>query len=775
LSVLTGLVCVAGVAGVCGAAGQENKPTVVTETPPREQAATEIKVPLLSRAVHLADFEDLAPRPELKGQLAEIDGFVQSAPSDGRGATQKTVAYLGHTATTLYVVFACFDTSPGLVRGHLARRENVLADDNVSVLLDTFEDHRRGVLFQVNPIGVQADAAWTEGSGSDYSYDQVWDSEGRVTGKGWLAEFAIPFRSLRFPPGGRGWGVVLTRNLPRNSETDSWPHISTSVTGTLPQEGTLIGIEGVTGSHNLQLNPYALLQNEKALNSLDPLNPYFSSRRFEGTAGGDAKVIVKDSIVVDATINPDFSQVESDQPQFTVNQRYPVYFPELRPFFLENANYFATPINLLYTRNIVHPEFGARVTGKAGGTNVGLLAIDDRAPGETFAPGDPEYGKRALFAVARASQDLGKGSSVGVIYTDEEFAGSWNRIGGVDFTARFNDKWTANGQTVESSTRGLDGSYSAGPASYLEFTRQGHAFNFDDTFKDYSTGFQSQVGFIQTTDFYNDTNHSTYQWYPKHSALQSVGLEENQQIAFDHQGNRIYHYTTFDPFFLLKGNTVLAPLVGENSDTVGPQDGYALPGNLNFTENFVGFVTRSAPLRQVNWNIVTLRSGNVNYNPVAGAAPTLLNQNYLQALVTVQPFRSLTIDNTYLLDRDHEAHGGQDVYESQTIRTKMNYQFTRAFSARVIVEYDSTLVNPAETSLLRTKQVSTEALLTWLPHPGTAIYLGYNNDLQNIDRTLCNRIGTGACDPSNTVLPRSSNYLNDGRQIFLKASYLLRF
>jgi hypothetical protein len=177
----------------------------------------------------------------------------------------------------------------------------------------------------------------------------------------------------------------------------------------------------------------------------------------------------------------------------------------------------------------------------------------------------------------------------------------------------------------------------------------------------------------------------------------------------------------------------------------------------------------------VNWNIVTLRSGNVNYNPVAGAAPTLLNQNYLQALVTVQPFRSLTIDNTYLLDRDHEAHGGQDVYESQTIRTKMNYQFTRAFSARVIVEYDSTLVNPAETSLLRTKQVSTEALLTWLPHPGTAIYLGYNNDLQNIDRTLCNRIGTGACDPSNTVLPRSSNYLNDGRQIFLKASYLLRF
>ena len=115
------------------------------------------------------------------------------------------------------------------------------------------------------------------------------------------------------------------------------------------------------------------------------------------------------------------------------------------------------------------------------------------------------------------------------------------------------------------------------------------------------------------------------------------------------------------------------------------------------------------------------------------------------------------------------------MYESQTLRTKLNYQFTRAFSARVIVEYDSVLVNPAETSLVRTKQVATQALLTWLPHPGTAIYLGYNNDIQNLDRTLCQRTGDGMCDPTQPILPRSSNYLNDGRQFFLKASYLLRF
>jgi hypothetical protein len=774
-----GLGLAVGLGGVCGA--QENKPTVVTESRKKPQAATDVKVPLMSGPVRLGEFAGMKPSAKVKAEMAEIDGFIESSPTDGKAASQKTVAYVGHTASTLYVVFLCFDTDAKLIRGHLARRENVLADDSVTVLLDTFEDHRRGVLFQTNPVGVQADAAWTEGNGPDYSYDQVWDSDGRVTSQGWMAEFAIPFRSLRYRPGEAGWGVVLTRSLPRNSETDSWPHISTNVTGTLPQEGTLRGIGGVTGSHNLQLNPYALAQNEKTLEMVDLLHPFFSDRRLEGTIGGDAKAILKESIVVDATVNPDFSQVESDQPQFTVNQRYPVYFPELRPFFLENANYFATPINLLYTRNIVHPEFGGRVTGKVGGTNVGLLSIDDRAPGQAAAPGDPEFGKRALFAVGRVSEDLGKGSSVGLIYTDEEFAGGWNRIGGLDFTARLNDKWTAQGQMVESSSwlpgvpsLGIGSSYSAGPASYLEFSRQGHAFNFDNTTTDYSTGFGSQVGFIQTADLYKDHNHTNYQWYPKHSVLQSIGLESDQQIAFDHQGNRISHYSTFDPFFTLKGNTVLAPLVGENSDTVGPQNGYAIPGNLNFTENFVGGVLKSAPIRQLNVNITTLRGGNVNYNP-AGTTPSLLNQDYLQALVTVQPFRSLTVDNTYLLDREHEADGGADAYESQILRTKINYQFTRAFSARVIVEYDSTLVNPKVVSLVRTKEVSTEALLTWLPHPGTAIYLGYNNDEQNLDRTLCNRVMGGGCDVGNTGAPRGSNYLQNGKQIFLKVSYLLRF
>ena len=767
--------------------GQQAKPTVTPVTPPRQgrPGDSDVTVPVIDKPLTLADFAGMRPSPEWRGRLARVGGFIQNTPTDGAPATERTEVWLGRTRTELYVVFLCFDKHPELIRSHLARRENILNDDYVSVDLDPFQDRQRGVLFQVNPAGVQADAAYTEANGADYSYDQVWDSEGKITKDGWMALIAIPFRSLRFPARGTTWGVVFFRNFPRNSENDWWPRVSAAVSGMLSQEGTMHqpGMEGVAGSHNVQINPYALGQNVHTLNTLDPNNPVFSTRNAEATAGGEAKAVWKDAIVFDATVNPDFSDVESDQPQFTVNQRYPVYFPELRPFFLENASYFQTPMTLLYTRNIVRPEYGGRVTGKVGHLNLGLLAIDDREPGETVTPDDPLYEKRAEAYVGRISEDLGNGSNVGLMYTDEEFGRGWNRIGGVDFRWRANSHWTLLGQTVESSTKPTEMAsaatifppgYGAGLATDVQVQRNGHSFNLFDEYQDVSSGFTSTLGFFQTSNIRSDHLHATYQWFPKHSVIQSYGLETNQNLAFDHAHNRVYHYTTFDPFWLLPRNIVLAPIGGQNSDTVGPQDGYALPESENFTENFGGLVARGQPWAQLNFNLQWLRSGNVNYNPTPGKTPFLLNQNTLQALVSVNPLRQLTADNTYLLDRDFDAHTNAFVYESQTFRTKLNYQFTRALSARVIVEYDSTLANPAETSLVRTKEVQTQALLTWLPHPGTVVYVGWNEDLQNYSHTLCARMG-GTCDPTQPILPRAPGYLNDGRQFFVKASYLFRF
>jgi hypothetical protein len=765
---------------------QQGKTTAVPVTPPKNLVPSDVKMPLLDQPLRLSDFADMQPREDLRAKLGHVENFIQNQPADGQPATEKTEVWMGHTRTALYFVFLCFDRHPELIRSHLARRENILKDDSVTLLLDPFQDRRLGVQFQVNAAGVQADAAYSEANGSDYSYDQVWDSEGRITQQGWMAMIVLPFRSVRFREARQDWGVVFTRNFPRNSESDWWPRVSTNVTGVLSQEGTLHGIQGVTGSHNVQINPYVLGQNEHELLSLDPSNPYFSTRHTEGTAGGEAKVIVKDSVIFDATVNPDFSDVESDQPQFTVNQRYPVYFPELRPFFLENANYFATPITLLYTRRIIRPEFGARITGKIKRTNLGLLAIDDRQPAQTVPMLDPAYGKRARFFVARVSEDVGKNSTVGLIYTDEEFAGGSNRVGGADFNFRLNDKWTTMGQMVESSTKGsradtsaviFPQGYNAGPATDWQLYRNGHAWSLQNEYQDFARGFATTSGFIQTANIRSDHTHSTYQWYPKHSVVQSYGVEGNQNLAFDHAGNRVYRYLQFDPFVLLPRNIVLAPLFGENVDTVGPQNGYSIPQSLNFTENYAGFVARGQPSAKFNFNVVAEHAGNVNYNPLSGKSPALLHQDFVQALFTLQPFRQLTADETYLLDRDHNAHTGAFVYENQVLRTKINYQFTRSMSARVIVEYDSNLANALETTLTRTKQVQTQALFTWLPHPGTAIYVGWNNDLQNLDHTICTPAqGAGSgCDMNRPILPRGPGYLNDGRQFFVKASYLLRF
>jgi hypothetical protein len=762
------------------------KPSAVPQTPARIQPTSGVKVPLINQGLTLADFSDMTPRPALRDQLAHLEHFLQNQPADGAPATQNTEVWLARTSTALYVVFICFDQHPEQIRSHLARRENIQNDDWVSVLLDPFQDRQRGVRFEVNPAGVQGDASWTESGGPDPSYDQVWNSDGRVTPRGWMALIAIPFRSLRFPAAGRDWGVVFWRNFPRNSELDFWPRVSPSVSGILSQEGALRGIEGVTGSHNVQINPYVLGQNVHVLDQLDPNNPTFSTRNAEATAGGEVKAVWRDSIVFDATFNPDFSDVESDQPQFTVDQRYPVYFPELRPFFLENASYFATPLTLLYTRNIIRPDWGLRVTGKTGRTNLGFLAIDDRQPGRTVPSGDPLRDNKAGFYVGRISRDIGEGSNAGLIYTDQEFGGGWNRIGGADITWRADKHWTVLAQMVESSTHQSESTsaasifprgYSAGPAADVQVTRSGHALNIFEEYQDVSKGFKTLTGFIQTANIRSNHLHANYQWFPNKSVVQSFGLELNQQIAFDHQHNRVFRYTTFDPFWLLTRSIVLAPIFGENSDTVGPQNGYPLTTNRNFTENFGGFVARGQPWSLLNFNIIGIRGGNVNYNPVSGSNPFLMHQQTVQATIGVNPLRQLTVDNTWLFDRDKSVSDGQLVYEIEVFRTKLNYQFTRAWSARIIAEYDTTLANPLETSLQRTKQIQTQALLTWLPHPGTVVYVGWNNDLQNFNHTLCTlkHTGTPVCEPNEPILPRGPGYLNDGRQFFIKGSYLFRF
>ena len=475
-----------------------------------------VSIPRLSQPPSLADFENMHPRSAIAGLMAKVSGFIQQQPSDGKPATQLTEGYLGYDNKNLYLFFMCFDSEPDKVRSHLNRRENLFDDDWVEVTLDTFHDKRHGFLFTSNPAGVQADALYTEPQGPDFSFDTVWSSQAHRTAQGYEVAMQIPFRSLRFHAASeQTWGITILRNIPRLSEWDFWPYVSSKIAGRLNQAGTVEGMAGISPGRNLQFIPYGSFKSLRGLDLRDTANPAFTRRTAQFTGGVDAKAVFLDSLVLDATFNPDFSQVESDQPQQTVNQRFEVFFPEKRPFFLENSNYFKSVFtNMVFTRRIADPEYGLRLTGKLRKNNIGLLVTDDRSPGESVPANDPLAHKRAYFAIARLSHDIGEQNSIGVLYTDREFEGSFNRVGGVDVHVKIGKNTNAEAQTVYSSTRELDGTYLAGTATKVDAISDGRKYFSMLEYDDIMPNFRTEAGFVRRVDLRAISSFYRYSFRP---------------------------------------------------------------------------------------------------------------------------------------------------------------------------------------------------------------------------------------------------------------------
>ena len=290
----------------------------------------------------------MEPSPAWQGKLAQAKGFRQRVPSDGAAVTERTEAYFGYDEKNLYAIFVCFDSDPQQVRARMSRREDVFDDDFVELMLDTFNDHRHAYAFFSNPLGVQADAFWTEGpdpdANFDMSFDTVWNSAGRVTDRGYVTWMAIPFRSLRFASSNpQTWGILLARDLPRKNEKAFWPQYSSRILGRLNQTGHATGMEKISPGRNVQLIPYGIGRSFKQIDQTNPSDVFYSQRTAFGQAGLDAKLVLKDKFVIDATINPDFSQIESDQPQITVNQRFEVFFPKRDRFFKKTRTIFKLP------------------------------------------------------------------------------------------------------------------------------------------------------------------------------------------------------------------------------------------------------------------------------------------------------------------------------------------------------------------------------------------------------------------------------------------------
>ena len=725
-----------------------------------------LHIPKVSRPPTLDDFRDMRPAGDLEGQVARVAHFVQFLPTDGAPETERTEAYIAYDKKRLYVIFLCFERDPRKIRVHLGHREDINQDDNVFLYLDTFNDHRQSYVFAANAYGVQEDFIYTETGGYDNTFDTVWDSKARLTRSGYIVWMAIPFKSIRFPARlKQNWGMFFERHMPRASEDICWPWISSSVDGYLNQEIEADGLEQVTPGRNLQFIPYASLRSFRALDTTsNPSQPGFTGKTAEAKVGLDSKVVLKDSLVLDVTANPDFSQVESDAPQVTVNQRFAVFFPEKRPFFQENSNYFATPIDLLFTRNIADPQFGARLTGKAGPYGLGLLFADDRSPGESVAASDQDFGKRAFFTALRVNRDVLSLSNVGMIFTDREFAGTFNRVFGLDGRLRMGRTWETSAQAVVSQTQSGTG-YAAGTAQNASLLRVGRRFNYSLQYLGRSPGFETLPGFVNRVDIHEADQNVSYSFFPASKQLLTWGPSLGLSYVTDHTGLRLDESITPGLSFSLQRQTTITLNWQTSRDQLRPVDFPVLHGNEDFSQKLASVGIFSNFSRTIAFTAQLSKGDTVNFVPALHQAPFLGRGTNANLTLTVRPQHAFQIDNTYLLTR-LLASSGRAIFNDHILRSKWNYQFTRDFSLRFIAEYNAVLANPALTSLQNLKQINYDVLFTYLVHPGTAVYVGYNSDLQNLNRgLLLNEAGQ---------IQTANQFLNDGRQVFVKVSYLFR-
>ncbi|MCX6544585.1 MAG: DUF5916 domain-containing protein [Acidobacteria bacterium] len=692
----------------------------------------------------------------------KVTGFQQREPGDGVPVSQPTEAYVSYDSQYFYVVFICHD-EPGKVRANLTKREAITGDDTVGLILDTYNDGRREYLFLANPLGIQLDGVTGEGQDDDYSYDTLWKSEGRLTKDGYAVLMAVPFKSLRFSNAhAQTWGFALGRIITRTNETAFWPYVTRRIAGFGQQMAVMSGIEGVSRGRNLQAIPYGSFASARILE--DAGNRVTETT---GRVGLDAKAVVKDAVTVDLTVKPDFSQIESDEPQVTVNQRFEVFFPEKRPFFIENANYFQTPQELFFSRRIADPGVGARVTGKIAGWAFAGLVVNDQRPGHAIDAGLPGHDRQTAAGVFRVQREFARQSSLGAIFTDREFASASNRVFGVDGRWKIDDNWSLTGQWVGSRTTDAQGVAASGSTVFAELQRGGRSFEFSTKYTARSPEFRSDLGYIPRVDMRELEQEIGYTWHPKDSRVLRVGTSLEASAVWDHAGQ--LQDWLIDPGFELE-------LPGQTELFAGLNQAFERFEGVDFRRHSFFTHVSTQWMSWLNLNGEYSFGTAINYYPAAGFQPFLGREQSAEIGVTLKPSSQLRLDQTYLYSKlatrgDASGCGCTapttgDIFSDHIVRSRLNYQFTRALSARAIVDYEVVRPNPLLVDLEHERRFNVDLLFTYLVNPWTAVYVGYTDAYENwLAPGLVQRPVTRGDAPLTSV----------GRQVFVKMSYLLRY
>lgn len=676
-------------------------------------------------------------------EAARVDRFWETNRNENGEPPAKTVGFLGYDDRYLYVALELTDPDPKSIRAFYSDRDSVPSDtDYAGIVLDSTHDGKTGILFLVNPRNTQYDAINSDVTGEDSSLDLFWDSATRMTPTGWALELRIPFSSLRYGKGDpQTWGAMLYRNYPRDFRYQMF-------TAPIPRggncficnENTLVGLAGLpTGAHYV-VAPYAAANQPWA--PRDGVGSGLEKGDFDSDLGADFKWLPNADHAIDATINPDFSQVESDASQVTANERFALFFSEKRPFFLEGLDLLSTPLQVVYTRTITSPRWGARATGHFGSTAYTALVSDDRGGGSVIIPGPQGSGFadqdfRSHVGVGRVRRDFDTSFVSFLSVLRESEGGSHNRVFGPDFQWRSGGD-SITGQVLLSDTRtpddpasGVaewDGRQLRSHAAHVELFRSRKSYEIFAYVKDIGDEFRADVGFLPQVGYREALSQVTRLWYPKKGPFRSLRPAIAARYSEDTKGrlllSRVVPKLNFDGAY-------------NSSAEISYKFERVRAGDRTFDRRYVEYYAEISPSRQIGE--ISL-SGFIGDDVDFGnARPGKGGSIKLTSVLRPEQHLELQLSATRRwLDVDGvDGHLGGRFLTAQLGRVRANYNFNSRTFLRLIGEEIRTTVD-----LLRrpeggqgkeySRDLTGSALLGYKLNWQTVLFVGFG-DARTLD------------------------------------------
>ena len=636
-------------------------------------------------------------------QAMPVELTYEVMPAENTPAKQRTVASVLYNNDYLYFGFRCYDSQPSAIRANLSDRDKMFGDDFIVVSIDTYNNYQKGLEFAVNPFGIQGDLMMMGSGNEDPSYDMVWHSAASVDNEGWTAEMAIPFSVFSFNSAAiQDWTITLCRSLPRDSRyLLSWTMLDRNNPSWLGQGGLLKGLEGIKPGKSLSFLPYIMLEQKGERSDVsDPESPMELSK-LKARIGGGITYSPGPNTTINAVINPDFSQIESDAGQISVNSTFALYYPEKRPFFMSGMDLLQTP--MYYTRTINNPLFAAKINGKAGRFSYLALAADDRNT-SVIVPGEEQSNtvtteERSFAGVARIRYDMENENFVGALFLNRNFSEAHNYLGGLDWNLKFWKNWYWQGElflshtsemnnpdlfnsTREFGSTGKDAAFNGekyyGTGMHLALMRAGRKYSFTLVQNNFSPTYQTYNGMFPEVNGRNSYMNHSYTFHINKKFIQRIRLSSTASLGYNYDG-------VFKEFIIQP--SVYISMIGQTSLSYSclAVNQERFRDVLFKGVNRSTFMLETTPLKGVNVSF----SGSAGKYIRRAEVPELGKGYNLETGLSLEPTSWLKTSFSWSTARLESIASGDEFYNGHIFRNVTTLQFTRKLFIRGIGEYNT--------------------------------------------------------------------------------------